>query len=255
MDFEVAPVESLDKVPENLRPLYVTEAKDGKYGIRPEFVSIAESINGFNKANKTLRTEVSTLKSSKVDLSPLAEYGNSPEEIAKTVTARITEAGGKQAVDAQKKVDAATASLKEAHAAELKKHAERNTGLQGQLYKLLVENQATAAVVEAKGIPDLLLPFIKNQVKVAEENGELVVQVVDAKGELRYGGTGSPMTIKELVSEMKGQEKFGRLFESEQQKGGTGMNPNGARRQPTQQQGELSANDKIAKGLANRARR
>ena len=44
---------------------------------------------------------------------------------------------------------------------------------------LLVENEATAAVAEAKGIPDLLLPFIRDQVKVVEEDGEFKVFVVD----------------------------------------------------------------------------
>ena len=76
------------------------------------------------------------------------------------------------------------------------------------MYGLLVENNATNAVVDAKGVPELLMPFIKGQVKVIEEDGSFNVYVVDPQGDRRYSGiTGQPMNIKELVMEMKANEK------------------------------------------------
>lgn len=252
MDFDFSPVESLDKVPEKFRVLYGQQAgEDGKFAVADTYKPIAESINGFNTTTKTLRQQ---LKDKNVDLSALAEYGDDPADIAAKVKEAIEGAGANKNADVTKAVEAAKAAMTQANAKELEKHTTRNQALQTQLYGLMVENAATSAVAELKGLPELLMPFIKAQVKVAEEDGQFKVQVVDAQGEVRYGSTGSPMTIKELVAEMKGQEKYGRLFESEQQpnRGGGGFRP-GAGQQPNagrQPAADRSPNDKIAAGLA-----
>lgn len=246
MDFDFSPVDSVDKVPEQFRSLYSQNpSDDGKFTIDPNFKPVADALLGFNKSNKQLRQE---LKTKAVDLSPLAEFGDSPAAIAEAVKAAVESAGANKNQDVNKAVEAAKAAMAQANAKELEKHTQRNQALQNQLYGLMVENSATAAVAELKGVPELLMPFIKQQVKVQEEDGQFKVLVVDGQGETRYGATGSPMTIKELVAEMKGNERFGRLFESEQQ-GGGGMPPNGGRRPPQQQGRELSANEKIAQGL------
>ncbi|WVW77392.1 head scaffolding protein [Stenotrophomonas phage vB_SmaS_Bhz59] len=252
MDFDFSPVESLDKVPEKFRVLYGQQAgEDGKFAVADTYKPIAESINGFNTTTKTLRQQ---LKDKNVDLSPLAEFGDSPADIATKVKEAIEAAGASKNQDVQKQIEGVKNGLTEAHKKELEKHATRNQALQTQLYGLMVENAATSAVAELKGIPELLMPFIKQQVKVAEEDGQFKVQVIGSDGEVRYGSTGSPMTIKELVTEMKGQEKYGRLFESEQQpnRGGGGFRP-GSGQQPNagrQPAADRSANDKIAAGLA-----
>ena len=246
MDFDFSPVDSVDKVPEQFRPLYAREpADDGKFAVDPNFKPVAEALLGFDKSNKQLRQEI---KTKAVDLSPLAEYGESPAEIAEAVKAAVEAAGSHKDQDVNKAVESAKAAMAQANAKEIEKHNQRNQALQNQLYGLMVENSATAAVAELKGVPELLMPFIKQQVKVQEEDGQFRVFVVDEQGETRYGATGSPMTIRELVAEMKGNERFGRLFESDQP-GGGGMPPNGGRRPPTSPGRELSANEKIARGL------
>lgn len=254
MDFDFSPVDSIDKVPEKFRPLYGQQAgEDGKFKVADSFAPIAESINGFNTSNKTLRQQ---LKEGKVDLSALAEYGDNPTSIAEAIKTAIEAAGANKNQDVTKAVDAAKAGLLQGHQKELEKHTTRNQALQSQLYGIMVENAATAAVAELKGIPELLMPFIKTQVKVAEEDGQFKVQVIDGAGEVRYGSTGKPMTVMELVTEMKGQEKYGRLFESDQQKGGGGFPPGQGRQNnpaklPAQ---ERSPVDKIAQGLKSRTR-
>lgn len=256
MDFDFSPVESLDKVPEKFRVLYGQQAgDDGKFKVADNYAPIAESINGFNTTTKTLRQQ---LKDKNVDLSALAEYGDSPADIAVKVKEAIEAAGASKNQDVQKQIEGVKNGLTEAHKKELEKASTRNQALQNQLYGLMVENSATAAVAELKGLPDLLMPFIKQQVKVVEEDGQFKVTVIDAQGEVRYGSTGSPMTIKELVTEMKANEKYGRLFESEQQpdRGGGGFRP-GAGKQPNagrQPAAERSPNDKIAAGLAKMRR-
>lgn len=247
MEFDFTPVEDVNKVPEQFRPLYAQKpGDDGKFTVDPNFKSVAEAINGFNKSNKQLRTE---LKTKVVDLSPLAEFGDNPASIAEAVKAAVEAAGANKNNDVTKAVEAAKSAMAQANAKEIEKHTQRSQALQNQLYSLMVENAATTAVAELKGIPELLMPFIKQQVKVAEESGQFKVSVVDAQGETRYGATGSPMTIKELVAEMKGNERYGRLFESEHQNGGGGMNPGGGKQPPRQSGRELTSTEKIAAGL------
>lgn len=254
MDFDFSPVESLDKVPAQFQKLYADKpGEDGKFAVNPDYNPVAEALNGFNRSNKTLREQLKNNKP--VDLSPLAEFGDSPEAIKEAIAARLAEATSTKNPDVAKQIEGVKAGLTEAHKKELEKHQTRAQALQGQLYGLMVENEATAAVAELKGVPELLLPFIKAQVSVAEEDGRLTVQVKDAKGEVRYGATGQPMTIKELVAEMKAQEKYGRLFESEAPAGG-GKPPGSGRQTPVRQTGkELTSAEKIAQGLANRSKR
>ena len=250
MEFEFGVVDSIDKVPEQFRSVYVEGEGDnaGKFTVADAYKGVVEAITGFNKSNRTLRNELKTAKGSQINLAPLSEYGDTPEAIAEAVAAAITEAGSNKNSDVTKAVEAAKKAMGEGHSQELAKRDQRNQGLQTQLYKLLVENAATSAIAEAKGIPKLLMPFVQSQVNVIEEDGEFKVQVIDDKKEVRYGMTGAPMTIKELVTEMKGMEEYGRLFESEER--GGGGTPPGPTRRPAQQGGRtLSANEKIAVGL------
>jgi len=251
MDFEFTEVESLEKVPEQFRGIY-TEGQDGKYVVGDTYKGVVEAVSGLNKSLKAARAEAKA--KTPVDLSPLSDFGKSPEEIKQAFDTKMQELqdqiAGKSG-EAKLNLEKIREEMASAHAKDLEKANARGEALQTQLYSLLVENTATAAVAEAKGIPDLLLPFIKNQVKVVEEDGEFKVFVVDGQGDRRYSGvTGQPMTIKELVAEMKGNEKYGRLFESDNQDGGGGMPPRGGQRPPQQKGKALSANEKIAAGLS-----
>jgi hypothetical protein len=101
----------------------------------------------------------------------------------------------------------------------------RIKSLSAALERRLVDAEATSAIAAAKGSPKVLLPHIKAHVRVVEEDGEFVVQVVDAKGSQRIGDAkGTPMTIAQLVEEMKEDPDFSRNFE------GTGSSGGGAPR-------------------------
>lgn len=250
MDFEFDTVETIDKVPEQFRGIYTEGEGDdaGKFVVGTAFKATAEAISGFNKSNKTLRKEISEAKKGKVDLSSLSTYGDDPTSILEGIQTAITAASSTKNQDVDKAVKSAKEAMTLANKTAMDKSDQRNQGLQNQLYSLLVENNATSAIAEAKGVPELLMPFVKNQVKVSEEDGEFKVNVIDSDGEVRYGATGSQMSIKELITEMKSNEKYGRLFESEAPPGG-GMPPGGGNRKPTPKGHVLSANEKIAAGL------
>jgi hypothetical protein len=252
MDFLFQPVDSLEAVPAQFRPLYTSEAKDGKFAPLESHKGVIEAITGLNTALKAERNN----KKKAVDLAPLAEFGDSVEAIHTTVTTKLKEMSEQVAQGGKVNVEKIKAEIAQQYTGELTKAKTRGDALQKQLYKLLVENSATAAVMEHKGMAELMLPFITSQVQVKEENGEFSVFVVDQTGDRRYSTvTGQPMTIKDLVAEMKGQPKYGPLFESAAPDGG-GMTPGSGKTSPVKKvkTENLSPNERIAVGLRNRGR-
>jgi hypothetical protein len=115
----------------------------------------------------------------------------------------------------------------------------------------LVDNEATAALVREKGSAELLLPIVRQAVKVAEQDGKFGVYVVDGTGDRRYSGvTGEPMSIAELVVEMKADKRFARAFDAEAPAGG-GMAPGSGKTSPKINNTDRpkSSVDKIRSGL------
>jgi hypothetical protein len=215
IDFTQA-VESLDKVPEQFRPLY-TETADKKFALDTKFKGIGDAFTGLNGALKAERKN----KPKPIDLSLLADFGDSPEKIHEGITTRIKTLEEQLAAGQKINPEKLKQEFVTAHQGEITKHQNRNQALQGQLYSLLVDNAAISAVTEAKGSPELLLPQVRSQVKVLEEDGKFNVYVVDSAGDKRFSGvTGQPVTIKELVAEMKGDKRFARAFDSEAPSGG-----------------------------------
>lgn len=255
MEFDIsAPVDSLDKVPEQFRPIFADKpGEDGKYTVNPVYKGVAEAIAGFNRSNQTLRNELKT--KTPVDLSPLAEFGDSPAAIKAAFDARVAELTAKGGDKAQA-VEKVRQEMGAANQAALAAEQGKTKHYQSALHSLVLKNEALTAITAEKGLPDLLMPFIQTQVKVNEVDGKFNVVVLDEKGEPRYSSlTGAPMTVAELVKTMKADPRYGRLFESEQQGNGGGMPPGGGRRTPAQAGGtgqEKSPNQKIAAGLKAR---
>lgn len=257
MDFSFADsqvVDSLDKVPQDFRSLY--EEKDGKFTLSQDdkVKSAVSAVTSLNKALKAARAEAKA-KGVTVDLSPLEEYGKSPEEIAAGVKAKLSalEEAAAGSKEAKLNLDKVKDELSKAHAKDLQVKDIKITALRGQLDKLMVENVAKTAITDTGGDAatiEILMPHLSPHVKSVEEDGEYRAYVVDKSGDKRYSGTtGEPMTIKELVAEFKGSDKFGKLFPSEAPSGG-GVKPQGGRGNglPTQKR-ELTSTEKIASGL------
>jgi hypothetical protein len=166
-DFEKnASVADVSVVPEAFRGFYV-QGEEG-YAIPDALKPATQAITGLNGALKRAREDA---KKGKVDLSALSGYGDTSEGIVQGVAAKIAELEGQLASGAKINPEKIKEELTKVHAAELGKKDARANALQGQLYQLLVENTATAAIAEAKGVPDLLMPFVSQQVKVIEEDG------------------------------------------------------------------------------------
>ncbi|MHC4734713.1 MAG: hypothetical protein ACYTDW_09690 [Planctomycetota bacterium] len=245
-------VESLDTVPEDFRGLY-REVEGGGFQLGSNDAAIGAAIAvipRLNGALKAARAEAKANKGQKVDLSPLAEYGEDVETIATGISTKFEELqkqvkGGEQVKADREKI---TEALGKKHAAELQKHQARAAALQAQLYKIMVDNEALKEIGDQATNPKLLLPFIREQVKPGEEEGEFVVRVVNGDGPRFSPTTGTHMTVNELVKEMKASEEYGVLFKSETPSG-TGKVPGSSSRVVGGQPTTKSALDKIKAGL------
>lgn len=260
MDFvfsENKEVATLDKVPTDFQGLY--KESDGKFVLDTENAatkSAVSAITRLNEALKASRAEAKNFKGQKIDLSPLSEFGTSPEEILAGFKSQVEELESKLQGNKEAKLnlDKIKEDLAKAHLKDMQTKDGQLDTMSKQLDKVMVDSVAKSAIVESKGDVELLLPFVTKQVKnVKGEDGEFRVFVVDVAGDKRFSGvTGEAMSINELVVEMKGSDKFAKLFTSEQKSGG-GMPP-GASQKPlgTQKpsQGDLSSMDKITQGLA-----
>lgn len=262
MDFDFGAnteVKSLDVVPEQFRPLYKEKDGGGGFALNGNDAQIkgaVEAIVNLNKALKAERGVSKDLKSRVIDLTPLSDYGNGVEEIKATFHTKLEELqsqlkGGKEAkLNLDKiKADLAAANAKQTQALE-----QRNKVLQDQLYDVLVEKEALTHLSDAVD-PELVMPFVRKKIKAVEEDGKVTPIVVDDKGDQRYSGlTGGPMTINELVSELKSSEKFAPLFRSKTPSG-SGHRPGSASVQSqTQKRQPVNAVDRIRMGLEKRNR-
>lgn len=198
-------IDKVEDAPEHLREFYV-KGTDGKFKFDP-----AGAVAGIKTNRDTILSEkrAITEKYKDIDLDAYNAWKQDQE---------------KQKTQQQKDKndwDAREASLKESHGKELQKEKDRNLSIFKALDKQLIENTTIAALTDAKVVPakvKVLMPHIKNQLKVIEADGEFVARVVDASGKVRYQN-GVEMTIAQLVGEFKSDEAFSDCFLAEQSKG------------------------------------
>lgn len=231
-----AVLENLDSVDEGVKPFYTQ--RDGK------FVLDVEASDGFELANVgTLQSALSSERSIRGNVEKeLQKFGSSWDAKEKKWVHTIDPTKAKQALEkydefmsfdptkeadkiVEAKVNAAKEGLIAQYTGEITSRDERNALLTSTVEELLVTQTARADILAAKGEPELLLPHIAKMTRVSEKDGRFFVEVIDKDGNVRIGDTkGNPMTIAQLVEEMRGSDVFGRAFEGEGTSG-TGKEP------------------------------
>lgn len=98
-----------------------------------------------------------------------------------------------------------------------------------ELRKLIVDAEITNVLAKhAPGAVELLSPHVAKYVRVTEGPKGFVREVVDAEGNPRVGdGMGNPMTVEQLVLEMRDKPAFAPAFPSSGTSG-SGTQPNGS---------------------------
>lgn len=248
-------VQDLAAVPETFRAFYKEKAEGGGFALdteNPVVRGAVEALSGARTALSSARTEVDTLKKGAIDLSPLKDFGSTPDEIAKAFGTKITELQGqiKDGADIEKQLDSQRTEMTTAHEKEKAGLQAQINALQTQLYTELVDGETLKAVGDTAENPKLVLPFVRELVKPIKTDAGIAIRVLKAgTDEIRMSGTtGLPMTVEELVTEMRGSKDYAGLFKSEAKQGsghrpgtGGGGSPRGA--------GDMTANQKIAAGL------
>ena len=93
---------------------------------------------------------------------------------------------------------------------------------------IVAEATSIMSAPEIKGNPALLLPIIRDMTEVVEEDGQFRVRVLNPTkpGRERIGKDGGPMTLEELIHELRQDEKYAGAFEGSGKSGG-GTPPEG----------------------------
>lgn len=218
---------SLDDAPDGARDFY--QAGTAEAGTEGKFVLKVDPVDGFALENvaglkSTLGKEMTQRKA--LEKTVKAFEGLDADK-AREALAKVEEfANLDPAADADKiangKVEAIKAQLLEKHAADLTARDTRITKLSEALDKRVRQAAATAALAEAKGSVELLLPHVLAHTRVKEtEAGDFVVEVVDKDGNVRIGDSqGAPMDLKGLVAEMRKSDAYSRAFDGDGQSGG-----------------------------------
>lgn len=261
-DFEKnGDLETLDNVPEDFRSLY--SEREGRFVLNTEDETVGpalKALTGASKALRQARSDAEKARGQRIDLSPLADYGTTVDEILTSFTTRYDELQEqlKDKDGNQINVEKLKATLAEKHGNEIKTKNDQIEKLTGQIQSLVIDTDARRAILDNDPAVDIdiVLPFVSGQVKVIDSDGKPAARVVDEDGEIRMSPvTGEPMTIDELVKGMKKSEKFGVFFKSDAPKG-AGSNPGGSRRRVPvgvgAQGDDVPYVTKIARGLKRR---
>jgi hypothetical protein len=250
-------VDSLDKVPEQFRPVY-SEGADKKFSINPTMKGIVDAITGLNGALKNERKATTTLKGQK-DVSAIVKETFGVDSVDE-VKAKIDELT--QQVAEKSKVDPAKikADIEKAFGVKEEGYKADKAKMQATLDKYLVDSAGLAALAEAKGNAKLLMPIIKSQAVVVPDGDEYVVRIKDPSGDYRGNGAGGFMTVADLVKELKSSSDYGVAFQSDAPSGGgkpAGQQTTQQTRQTQQRSASQDSGDKspaqlIADGLAKR---
>jgi hypothetical protein len=248
---------TLTNAPEGFRGAY-EKGEDDKFRIAAGYKPFVEAITGLNGALRNERNNTKTLKGQKDVSDQLREsLGFESLDEAKAKFEEL-----QQAVSTQSKVDPAKikAEIQKTFDGEIVKKDQEIGNMRGTLNRFMVESAAVSALAEARGNPKLLMPIVREQVELVADGEDYVVRVKDGQGDYRGDGKGGFMSVADLVLEMRAGKDYSAAFESDIGGGTNSGNPRPGVQQRSQIQriqadGDMSANDRIQRGLESRRRR
>lgn len=106
------------------------------------------------------------------------------------------------------------AQLEQDHTAAIKAKDGRIEALYSALTQKLVDAELSSAITAEGGIPEILLPLLKDRVRVVETDNRFGTEVADLAGAKQYRQDGTPAGLADLVREMKSNPVYGGCFKS-----------------------------------------
>lgn len=200
--------------------------KDGKYTF--EFETPTEVL-GLKKNKDQLLAD---LAKARADLKAFdgvdrEKYDELVQAQAEAERAALEGKGQWQVLEQQLKDAAAQREkqLIDTHTKDVKERDDRIKSLSDALEAKLVDAEVVAALSKQTKAVKLLEPHVKSRVKVFNEDGKFTAKVIDKDGNPRIGDTqGTPMTIDQLVEELKADPEFLRGFDGNTVGGGGAIN-------------------------------
>jgi len=232
-------VETLEGLPEDVAKEY-KKRDDGK------FVLDVTSVDGLelaevSKLQSALSKERENNRKAKEQLK--AFEGIDPEKSREALRKVEEMANWEPEQKVKEQIEAVKSQMMDAHAKEKAKLEEKLKKLVSSLEEAMIVSVASQELAKQKGSVRLLMPHIRQQTRLREADGSFIVEVMGEDGNPRLvGSDGHPMSIAELVAEMKTQDDFASAFEGT---GATGSGATGARQPQKNQQGKtINADDK-----------
>lgn len=210
---------SAEEIPEGLEEIYAES--DGKFVLQVEPVDglALEDVSGLKSALSKERTANSDLKKRLESFKDL-----DPEEARKAMEKVEEFANFDPDAAAAERIKAREEQMLKKHRAEVEKLTSEFDSLRGQLEQTLIDEAATKAIASEKGSVELLLPHVAKHTRMRRlDDGRYIAEVIDPDGNPRISnaqGSTAPMTIPELVQEMKSSTTFSRAFEGTNSSGG-----------------------------------
>src|SRR5262249_55411052 len=160
-------VDDLSAVPEAYRSSYQKSA-DNKYILTELEIPDDKDVAGLLSKRDELLRENKAFKDKYKDIDP-DQYAQLRKEADRAKRDELEKTGQWQALERQ---------LLDKHAVEVKGKDERIGQLMGAIELSMIDSAATAAIVAAKGSPALLLPAVRQSVRIFEEDGKFVPKVI-----------------------------------------------------------------------------
>lgn len=231
-------IDKIDAVPEKFRSLYVEH--EGKF--------VFQTPDSLARALENAKRERNEAKQRAATVDKWERLGKSPDEISELLAAQ-RKAEEKKAVEAGE-WDKLRAQMNDAHAKALGEKDEALAAMQASLEEYLVDSASIKAIAELDGVVDLLLPHVKRHIKVVQDNGKYAARVFNDKGDTRVNAKGEPLTIQDLVAEMRSNEVFGLAFKANTKDGSGAPSRNvasGEKTIPRREFDALSPDEKMAR--------
>lgn len=203
-------VDSLDALPVALRPFYIE--KDGKH-VLDDIQALRGTVTNIKNENRSIKGRLS-------QYSEFDGLGLTIEEVKQLKQAR-DDAATQRAKD-EGDFTALKDQMETNHQNEINTYKSRETKLLGTVQKLLVDDAARAVLAEkdVEGNPTLLLPLIRDRVKVTETDDGFLLEVLREDGVPMLNSQNKAASLKDLFLEMKGREEFAGAFKGSGQSGG-----------------------------------
>jgi hypothetical protein len=235
-------VENLEEVPDEFRSLY--QIKDGETSAtlnealrkRIEVGSGAtRALESERKSRATAEKAVSAWKGKAKELfevesiDDLATKWTEIEAAHAKALEEARNASGNKDEQAEKRIAQALEQKDRELAKKLKQaEEEKQTAIKerdamyGSLETYMRENAAVQALAASKARGKILLPHVMRQTKIIhDDGGKYLLRVVDEDGDERVNGDGKPMTVDDLVAQMRQSEDYSFAFDGD---GATGSN-------------------------------